>query len=316
MLEISVIICSHNPRPHYLRRVLDALRKQTLPVNKWELLLIDNASDERLEPTWDVTWHPNGRHIFEDQLGVAYARQRGMREMHADLLVFVDDDNVLDPNYLTEVTRISRNWPQLGVWGSGNIDPEFELNPPNYLKELVPYVALRNADAAYWSNIPTCKWATPWGAGHCVRANVARAYCDFSQKSAISISSRTGKSLWTGEDLEIDYVACGMGLGMAIFPELKLIHLIPKERISESYLLRIYEGTLGSECLLAYKWWGINPRNPDTILGVLDFLAHSLIYRGLRRRMYFAQKRAVRKVLNIIRGARPAKYLNSDMKRE
>ena len=58
-----------------------------------------------MEFTWDMTWHPNGRHIFEGQLGVAYARQRGMREMSADLLVFVDDDNVLDPNYLAEVLR-------------------------------------------------------------------------------------------------------------------------------------------------------------------------------------------------------------------
>jgi hypothetical protein len=226
-----------------------------------------------------------------------------MREMSADLLVFVDDDNVLAPNYLFEALRISNEWPELGAWGSGSTEPEFELNPPSYLKELVPYVALRNANVPYWSNIPTCKWATPWGAGHCVRASVAVAYCDFSKNSTIRISGRTGKSLFAAEDLEINYVACGMGLGMAIFPDLKLTHLIPKERVFESYLLRIYEGTLASECLLAYKWQGILPRNPLTILGVLDFLANILARRGLQRRMYFAQKRAVLKVLNIIKSA-------------
>ena len=169
MFDISVIICSHNPRPTYLRRVLDALRNQTLPVERWELLLIDNASKERLDTLWDLSWHPNGRHIFEGQLGVAYARQRGIREMSADLLVFVDDDNVLDLDYLRKAVSIDHQWPELGAWGSGVINPEFEVEPPDYLKELVPYVALRNADNAYWSNVPTCKWATPWGAGHCVR---------------------------------------------------------------------------------------------------------------------------------------------------
>ena len=281
------------------------MREQTLPVEKWELLLVDNASDERLESSWDISWHPSARHIFEGKLGVAYARQRGIDEMSADFLVFVDDDNVLAPDYLSEALRISHEWPELGAWGSGSISPEFEVTPPSHLKELVPYVTIRNADAAYWSNVPTCKWAMPWGAGHCVRANVARAYCEHSRKSLIPILSRTGKSLWACEDIEIDYVACSMGLGMAIFPELKLTHLIPKERISEDYLLRVYEGTLGSECLLAYKWLGIRPHDPLTILGILDFLAHSLLYHGLQRRMYLAQKRAVRKVLQIIKGAQP-----------
>ena len=44
MISISAIICTHNPRPDYLRRVLDALKAQTLPKEQWELLLIDNAS--------------------------------------------------------------------------------------------------------------------------------------------------------------------------------------------------------------------------------------------------------------------------------
>jgi glycosyltransferase involved in cell wall biosynthesis len=307
MLDVSVIICTHNPRPNYLDRVLKALRNQTLPLERWELLLIDNCSNVPIESNWDISWHPNGRHIFERTLGVAYARQRGMREMTADLLVFVDDDNILDSNYLAEAVRIGHDWPELGVWGSGVIVPEFEREPADYLNELITYVALRKTDTAYWSNVATCHWATPWGLGHCVRANVAQKYCEFSKQSAISISSRKGKALWTGEDLEIDYVACGMGLGMAIFPELKLTHLIPKERVAESYLLRLLEGTLGSETLLAYKWRGKRPRDPHTILGYLDLLANVIVRRGLSRRRYFAQRRAVSKVVEIIKAVEQTK---------
>ncbi len=61
MLELSVIICAHNPRPHYLGRVLEALRSQTLPKQQWELLLIDNSSSTPLRAQWDISWHPNGR---------------------------------------------------------------------------------------------------------------------------------------------------------------------------------------------------------------------------------------------------------------
>ena len=43
MLDASVIICTHNPRPDYFARVLDGLRNQTLPMHRWELLIVDNG---------------------------------------------------------------------------------------------------------------------------------------------------------------------------------------------------------------------------------------------------------------------------------
>ena len=242
MVDVSVIICSHNPRPNYLRRVLDGLRSQTLSAKKWELLLVDNASNDRLAPVWDLSWHPNARHIFEKKLGLAYARERGIREASTELLVFVDDDNLLDPDYISKVTRISHEWPQLGVWGSGSILPEFEVQPHSHLGDLVPYLALRTVDETYWSKTATCISATPWGAGLCVRKIVAQAYCQMLKQSAIQISGRSGNSpssLLSGEDIEFSYVACRMGLGMAIFPSLKVIHLIPEERSAETYLLRL-----------------------------------------------------------------------------
>jgi hypothetical protein len=59
-----------------------------------------------LPSAWDLSWHPNARvwhpnarHIVEHKLGISVAR-RGMREASTDLLIFVDDDNLLDRNYL------------------------------------------------------------------------------------------------------------------------------------------------------------------------------------------------------------------------
>src|SRR5271170_3727335 len=99
-MECSVIICTHNPRQDYLRLTLEGLEKQTLPKERWELLLIDNASKEPLAGKWDLSWHPNARHIREEELGLTPARLRGIKESKGGLLVFVDDDNVLEVNYL------------------------------------------------------------------------------------------------------------------------------------------------------------------------------------------------------------------------
>lgn len=306
MMDASVIICAHNPRQYYLQRVIDALRTQTLPLGRWELLIVDNASREPLASSLDLSWHPNGRHVAESELGLMHARNRGIRESTSDLLIFVDDDNVLDNAYLAEAVRIGKEWPELGVWGSGVTTPEFEAEPASYLKELIPYLALRASDAVYWSNVASCVWATPWGAGLCIRRPIAEAYSRHSAESAIQISGRTGTILLSGEDKEIAYIACRMGLGMAIFPTLKLVHLIPKARVSEGYLLRLYEGTMASNYLLRYKWDRLYPWSPKSVSGFVDLLVNALVRRGLQRRMYFAQRRGALTSLDII-NREPAK---------
>jgi GT2 family glycosyltransferase len=303
--EASVIICAHDPREDYFRRVMEALRHQSLSMAKWEFLLVDNASDVSLSSLWDISWHPNARHIREEELGVAIARRRGMREASADLLIFVDDDNVLTRNYLFDAVTIKGEWPFLGVWGSGAIIPEFETQPRRDVTELLPYLALRASSSPQWSNVFPCIAATPWGAGMCVRATVADAYCQFCQNSSIQIASRRGKKiLMSGEDIEICYVACMLGCGMGIFPQLRLTHLIPKERVTTDYLLKVYEGTSTSNLLLAYKQTGNIPQSPLRPRGLLSALKTLLTRRGLYRgtycRMYLANIRAASQARSII----------------
>jgi len=313
MIDLSVLICTHNPRPHYLCRVLDALRHQSLQLHRWELLVIDNASYEPLTTELcDVSWHPHARIIREDELGLSVARRRGMRTSSANLLVFVDDDNVLESDYLSRALEISEKWPVLGVWGSGCILPEFELTPPDYLKEFLNELALRDIDRAQWSNVFPPFDAKPWGAGLCVRSNVAAKYCQLDEESVIRISDRVGTSVLAAGDVEIGFVAASLGLGRGLFPELKLTHLIPKERLSEDYFIRIREGWQISDWLLAYKWQGIFPPSPFASLGVLSILKNLLINRGIYRRMYLAGLRANMKARAIVRASVARKCSSAD----
>jgi glycosyltransferase involved in cell wall biosynthesis len=301
MIELSVIICTHNPRRDYLRRVLDALGKQSLSMDHWELLLVDNASDVRISPEWDLSWHPNARHAIESVLGLALARMRGIREARADLLVFVDDDNVLDPDYLSKAVRIKNEWPMLGVWGSGAIIPEFEKVPSDHLKGLLPYLALRESDRVCWGNVPIeNSESTPWGAGLCVRRNVATNYLRLYDDASIRILGRRGKSLMGFEDVEICFVACSIGSGMGVFPELRLTHLIRKERIVENYLLRLVEDTQISMMLLNFKWKGNLPETRISLRKALSILKAMIFYHGLRRRLYFVNLRAMFKAKRLI----------------
>ena len=301
MLNASVVICAHNPRTDYFGRVLDSLRDQTLSLDKWELLIIDNASRVPLASSWDISWHPIARHILERELGVAYARRRGIREASADLVIFVDDDNVLDATYLEEAVKIGEEWPSLGVWLSGSIRGDLEVQLPESLRKHRAWLPLREIIAPDWS--ASFDDPIPWGAlgaGLCVRKKVAIAYDQECGKSSIQITSRQGTSLLGGEDTEIALVCCSHGLGVGIFPELKLTHLIPRNRLTEDYFVRLAEGTCLSHFLLHYKWEHNTPQSPYSAKILLSVLKTILLYRGVDRDLRLAWVRALAKARRII----------------
>lgn len=269
--DLSVIICTHNPRRDYLRRTLEALKCQTLPSQQWELLLIDNASEDLLANKWNLSWHPQARIIRENQLGLTFARLRGIKEAKGELLVFVDDDNVLAPSYCSVSKELALVHPQLGCIGAGTIEPEYEVTPP---AELLPHLAalsLRSVAKPVWSNIPGDNHR-PFGAGLIVRKVVAERYrqvvigCQLRKQLG-----RTGAGFNSGEDEEFSWISCDLGLGKGLFPELKLQHLIAARRISREYLFRIAEGHGFSQALLAHLHHveTYYPPVPSTIANIL-----------------------------------------------
>ena len=249
-VDISVIICTHNPRSDYFEKVLNALKAQTLSTAQWELLLVDNASALSLCETIDLGWHPHAHHIREEQLGLTPARLRGIKEAQAEVIVFVDDDNVLESDYLEIVLRISQEWPMLGAWGGQTI-PEFEEQPPDWTEPYWGYLAIREFDRDKWSNLLHQNETTPCGAGLCIRKVVANKYLKLAHNDPKRMNlGRKGKIILSGEDIDLAYTSSDLGLGMGLFTSLKLIHLMPASRLSEDYLLKVVKGSTYSQVIL------------------------------------------------------------------
>jgi glycosyltransferase involved in cell wall biosynthesis len=284
-MQASVIICTHNPRPDYLRRVLDALKTQTLPKEQWELLLIDNASKEPLAKVWDLSWHPHARHIREDEVGLTPARLRGIKESTGELLVFVDDDNVLAQDYLEQAGRISFEFPKLGAWG-GSIHPEFAIQPHEWMKPYWRYLAIRDVNLDQWSNLHSSTDILPCGAGMCVRHAAAKKYQDILTSSNVrKLLDRTGTSLNSQGDIDLALSACDLGLGIGLFHKLNLTHLIPEIRLTEKYFIRLLEGDGFSSALLS-KIRG-NYKKP-TAWGRLRQIKRLATASGMERRLQWA----------------------------
>lgn len=303
-LPISVIICTHNPREAYLQRVLGALQQQTLPPTLWELLLVDNRSETVLATRWDLSWHPNSRHVREEELGLTLARLRGIAESRGQLLIFVDDDNVLEIDYLECALSLRAQHPHIGAFG-GSIRAEFEVPPPEWI---VPYLSgfvVSEIHQDYWSNLPQWSEAVPYGAGLCVVHSVAKEYSVKAGTDPIRRAlGRVGEGLGSGEDGDLSLCATDVGLGTARFHALRLTHLIPRHRLTKSYVVRLYAGFAGSSVILR----SLRKSSPDQRRGTafeqsLHWTWQFVRADSLARRIMMESRRARSRARDFIEGS-------------
>jgi hypothetical protein len=95
-------------------------------------------------------------------------------------------------------------------------------------------------------------------------------------------------------------LACSLGLGMGIFPELKLTHLIPSQRVTEEYLLRLHEGASLSYYLVMYKWKNQSPDARSKLSLKLSAIKGITMLRGIDRKTHLSSLRAKRKANALI----------------
>jgi glycosyltransferase involved in cell wall biosynthesis len=291
--RVSVIIPTHNPRLDYFTRVIDALKQQTLSPEQWELLVVDNASKEMIVGRLDLGWHSNTRVVREKALGLTNARLRGFVETTGEIVVLVDDDNVLAPDYLEQVVRIAREYPFLGTW-SGALELELESGSPEPPEELRHLLCERRPVKDVWSNDRSNFAATPWGAGECIRREVGIAYAEKVAKEPRRRQlDLQGEQLVYGGDTDIAYTGLDMGMGMGVFTSLKITHLTPKARCTEEYLLKNYEAHAYSEVLHHWVEYGSIPKQRTDVRGRLGLLARRLLGSSLERKMIAARARGV-----------------------
>lgn len=246
---ISVVIPTRNPHPDRLRRSLAGLGGQTLPSAQWELIVVDNASN----PPVGAQFHPLladlGAQIVNAPVpGLTLARVAGLRAARGDVVVFVDDDNVLDRAYLEKVARVFDRLKSLGAAG-GPVIPEWETPPPPWTTEFHGLLALRNlgSETQVARGRPEAAWPrfAPVGAGLAVRRQPALAYAEAISGNPWRLSlDRAGSSLASGGDNDLVFTILHQSWDVGYFPELRLSHLIPASRLDPRYLAQLNRGIM------------------------------------------------------------------------
>ena len=252
-MRLSVILPTHNPDRERLRLTLAALWAQTLAATEWEAILVDNASDPAVDlAAYGDVAPANLRRISEPVPGLTFARIAGLNAGTGELVVFVDDDNVLAPDYLAECCECMAANPTVGAAGGKSL-PGFTSPPPGWTTEFHDLLALRDLgeqtkiENATLRTVDLGRYPTyaPIGAGLVVRRSaiepwLARLASDRANGSALA--DRRGRSLSSGGDNDLIFTLFLAGSAVAYFPRLKLRHLIPDARVTPKYLERLNRG--------------------------------------------------------------------------
>jgi len=296
-IQVSVILPAHNPDEGRLQRVLRALNAQTLAPDGWELVVIDSASTPALKPLgFESRCAPARMRVLRlETPGLGRARKAGMEAAAGEVLVLVDDDNVLQPDYLERAIALFSSNPRLGAAGGKSL-PEFTEPPAQWTEEFFPLLALRDlGDKAQVSDAPTAHEApsnaaepheppekgmsgdetrhetrfalcypsfAPIGAGMALRAEAAR---DWAQRKDLeAIPDRRGTNLSSGGDNDIVLCLLAAGWEIGYFPSLVLTHLIPPQRLEAAYLGRLNRG-------IQESWMRVLTRHGANRWGPLSF---------------------------------------------
>jgi glycosyltransferase involved in cell wall biosynthesis len=108
-LLISIILPTCNRRA-WLARAIASVLAQTYP--KFELLIIDDASTDDTADYLATLTDPRLRRLSGAGISASAARNLGLQAAGGAVIAYLDDDNLMDPNWLRGVAWGFTRWPE------------------------------------------------------------------------------------------------------------------------------------------------------------------------------------------------------------
>lgn len=231
---VSVIVCCYNSAQR-LPETLKYIYHQKVPGEiKWELIIVDNSSSDDTSSVAKAEWQKYNSEIpfkiaFEEKQGLSFARIKGVENAAYNVLVFCDDDNWLQEDYVRYAFEIMQSNKNVGIAG-GASTACFEMEKPFWFDEFSESYAV--GEQMKETGIANARTYIA-GAAVVVRSAL------YDQLNALShtlvLTGRKGKSLMSGEDTELCWLAMFLGFDIYYDDRLKFIHFMPKQRLTWQY---------------------------------------------------------------------------------
>jgi len=226
---LSVAIPTYN-RAQRLRETLAGIARQDYSVGCWEVLVIDNNStDETASVVAEFAGQiPSPRYLKESQQGLDFARNRAVAEAKGDIIVFADDDILVEPTWLSEINQIfaADDAHAIAAVG-GEVIPIFPDGLPPWVAEWHSPLAFRS-DAG-----PLPPQHSPMGANLAIRRSVFAAIGQFH-----TALDRAAGNYFSGGDAEMIRRIRAAGLAVWFAPAAAVRHQMPASRTTFRYAAR------------------------------------------------------------------------------
>lgn len=265
-MTISFIICTYN-REKYIYECLSRLAKNTVKEG-WEIVLVNNNSTDHTAAECErfvKDYKPKNYHyVVETQQGLSFARNRGIIEAKGEWLVFLDDDAMIETDYIVNLQKHLSEHSEAGAFG-GQIEPFFEDGEPDwYSKWSMGFVsAIDRGDKVHV--FPTNKF--PIGANMGIKREVIEKVGMFNTELG-----RTGNNLLAGEEKDLFNRIREVGYEILYFPNIGVKHCIPGRRTTREFVERLAYGVGVSE--------RIRTRNVGTCAYVKRLLMEMIKWSG------------------------------------
>jgi Glycosyltransferases involved in cell wall biogenesis len=251
-IGVSVVICCYNGAKRILH-CLEHLSKQRNIDFSWEILLIDNNSTDNTAKIANDYWNSLYSEvpliiIHEPRPGTMYARRTGIESANYRYLLYCDDDNWLNEDYVkTAFDIITSNGEIAVVGGHGILELESKENIPAWLDKF-KYSYGAGPQGKVDGDTTHDK-----GCLYTAGAMLDRVWLNklFEFDFTSSLKGRDGKSLVAGEDTELTYALKIIGGKLYYSSKMHFRHFMPVTRIQWSYLQRLHESFGYSDILLS-----------------------------------------------------------------
>src|SRR3990172_159476 len=248
---ISVVIPTFN-RSDKLALVLEALNKQSLPFDDYEVLVVDNNSQDNTKEVIESCIKKYApleiKYFFEKKQGLNFARNCGVQQANSDIVAFLDDDAIPETDWLQALLSAYGD-SSIGCVG-GKIIPYFPENIrlPRWLSPIFNGYFSGFDPGGDQTRELTGKDSFPYGANISFKKEAIALAGFFNPKL-----DRCGKNLVAGGEIEMCQKIYQMGWKILYNPHAAVRHLISPNRITRKYFFDHVKGEGITKVLIDYS---------------------------------------------------------------
>lgn len=229
---VSITIQTYN-RSALLAETLESLRAlRCPPAVDFEILVVDNNSTDetpQIIQKYRVLLAPRLRSVFEPQQGLSHARNRALQEAKGEIVSFLDDDVLVDPQWLSAVAGAFAAHAAAVVGGRSYL--VFRSQRPSWLSEHYEFL-LSRLDHGEQTLVGTDK--DLYGLNFSVRRDIVFEAGGFDP----SLGRCGVASLRSGEECDLLRRVRDLGGVVVYEPRAVVGHIITGERLRMKWFMK------------------------------------------------------------------------------